>query len=371
VQSIASAGRATHNLPAQPGPLVGREADVARAVERLLRPDVRLLSLVGAGGAGKTRLGIEVAAHAGDAFPDGTHFVDLAPISEPGLFMAALARVLDVRERRERPLFALLQDKLALQQPLLVLDNFEQLLPAAPQLANLLQACPTLKVLVTSRSALRLRWENVLPVPPLTVPNLAKLPELDALAKVPAVALFTQRAQRVDPAFELTQANARAVAELCVRLDGLPLAIELAAARLQVLPPQALLKRLGERLDLVATTNLDQPPRQRTLRAAIDASYDLLSPAEQALFRRLSVFVGGFSLDAIPEVCDADGSLGVDALAGVESLVDKSLLRQERDQLGDADTPRFGMLETIREYALERLADSGERDALRRRHAAY
>ena len=365
-----SARRAAQ-LPAQPGPLVGREADIDRTVEHLLRPDVRLLSLVGAGGAGKTRLAIEVAARVGAAFPDGAHFVDLSPITDTGSLIAAVARVLDIRERRDQPLIELVEDTLAPQQPLIVLDNFEQLLPASAQLARLLEVCPGLKLLVTTRSALHLRWEHVLTVPPLQVPNLEQLPELDALARVPSVALFTQRAQRVYPGFELTRVNARAVAELCVRLDGLPLAIELAAARVHVLPPRALLKRLDERLDLLATTNLDQPRRQRTMRAAIDASYDLLTPFEQALFRRLAVFVGGFPLDAVAEVCDPHGLLGPDPLSGVESLVNKSLLRQESSPHTDLDTPRFGMLETIREYALERLTESGEHDDLRRQHAAY
>jgi predicted ATPase len=325
---------------------------------------------VGAAGTGKTRLAVEVAQHVADEFSDGTYFVDLAPITDPALLGTAIAQATEIREERGRPLLEVLKDNLASRRVLLLLDNFEQLLPAAPQLSELLEACPDLKLLTTSRSALRLRWENVMPVPPLAVPSLASPLGPDNLAQYAAVTLFVQRAQRVDPHFRLTDANAAAVAAICVRLDGLPLAIELAAARSRVLPPEALLSRLGRRLDVLAGSNQDQPVRQRTLRAALDWSYELLPGPEQVLFRRLAVFVGGFALGALAEVCDSDGRLGIDALEGVESLVDKSLLRQERGTT-EGDEPRFGMLETIREYALERLAESGERELIRRRHAEY
>jgi predicted ATPase/DNA-binding CsgD family transcriptional regulator/Tfp pilus assembly protein PilF len=324
--------------------------------KRLEQPDVRLLTLTGPAGTGKTRLAVEAAAQVAEAFAAGAYFVDLAPVFDPALVLSALARVLEIREQGDRPLLEVLEERLATQQTLLLLDNFEQVLAAAPQLSELLQACSELKLLVTSRSALRLRWEHVVSVPPLAMPS--------------AIQLFVERAQRVNPNFSLTAENADAVATVCARLDGLPLAIELAAARLRVLPPLALLSRLGQRLDLLATSAADQPKRQRTLRAALDWSYELLSPAEQAFFRRLGVFVGGFPLSAVNEVCDPDGGLDLDGLSAVESLVDKSLVRQEQMTAAQAE-PRFSMLETMREYALERLRDSGEEDATLRRHARY
>ena len=322
---------------------------------RLEEPDARLLTLTGPAGTGKTRLAIEVANHAAASFADGTFFVDLAPVHDAALVQSAIAKTLDIREERERSLLDVLKERLSTRQTLLLLDNFEQVLGAASQLSELVQACPWLKLLVTSRSALRLRWEQVLAVPPLDVPN--------------AVELFVHRAQRANPEFSLTADNKPAVEMVCVRLDGLPLAIELAAARSRVLPPQALLSRLERRLDVLATTAADRPTRQRTLRAALDWSYELLSEAEQAIFRRLGVFVGGFPLGAVNEVCDPDAGLGLDALGAVESLLDKSLLRQE--PAAAQTEPRFGMLETMREYALERLRESGEEGVTLRRHARY
>jgi predicted ATPase/DNA-binding CsgD family transcriptional regulator len=342
-------------LPAQPGQLVGRGSEVALVRSRLAQTDARLLTLTGVAGTGKTRLAVEVAGQVGGAFADGTYFVDLAPINDPALVPTAIAQALDIREERGGPVLEVLKQQLAARQTLVVLDNFEQLLPAAPQLSELLESCPDLKLLVTSRSALRLRWELVIPVPPL--------------ADVAAVELFVQRAQAADPSFELNASNAATITEICVSLDGLPLAIELAAARTRVLPPHALLSRLGHRLDVLTVPGPDRAARQRTLRAALDWSYELLSPAEQALFRRLGVFVGGFPLSAVAEVCDPDGALGLDPLLGVESLLDKSLIRSETGS-GQAE-PRFGMLETVREYARERLVEAGELDLLRRRHAQY
>ncbi len=357
------------SLPAQPGPLIGREAELELTLELLDREDVRLLTLVGAAGTGKTRLGVAVAEQIAERFSD-TYFVDLAPVTDRALLLTAIAQAMNIREEPSRALLEVLEHHLSSRRVLLLLDNFEQLLAAAPQLSELLQLCPPLTLLVTSRSALRLSWEHVVPVPPLAVPSLASLPDTETLAQIAAVTLFVQRAQRVDPYFRLTPKNAQAIASICVRLDGLPLAIELAAARTRVLPPEALLSRLAHRLDVLAVANQDQPARQRTLRAALDWSYELLSPPTQALFRRLSVFVGGFPLGAVAEVRDPDGALGADPMEAVQSLVHKRLVGLARGA-AEGQEPRFGMLETIREYALERLAESGERDQVRRQHAAY
>ncbi|HET6316620.1 MAG TPA: tetratricopeptide repeat protein, partial [Chloroflexota bacterium] len=367
----AAATRAAvlHALPAQPGALIGRAADLARLRERLLSEDVRLLTLIGPAGTGKTRLAVEVAHELADSFDDGAWFVDLAPVRDPDLVPSAIAETLEVREKRDRPLIETLKDHLANKRVLLLLDNFEQVIPAAPCLADLLRACPELKLLVTSRSALQLRWEHELAVEPLAIPDLTQGLTPETLSRVASVALFLNRTQRVDPEFQLDERNARTVAEICIRLDGLPLAIELAAARTRVLPPSALLSRLGRRLAILNNGPQDQPPRQRTLRAALDWSYELLSPAEQALFRRLSVFVGGFALDAVPEVCDPENflQLELDAVEAVESLVQKSLLHRH----ARGPEPRFNMLETIRDYGREQLDANGERELSRRRHAEY
>ncbi|HEY2595204.1 MAG TPA: AAA family ATPase, partial [Chloroflexota bacterium] len=343
-------------LLAQPGPLIGRSSETAQVVHRLTQTDARLLTLTGVAGTGKTRLAAEVARQVNASFADGTYFVDLAPIQDAALVPTVIAQVLEIREERGRPALDALKLQLATSKTLLVLDNFEQLLPAAPQLSELLQSCPGLKLLVTSRSALRSRWEHIFPVPSL--PNGA------------AVELFVQRAQRVDPSFDLNASNAALITEICATLDGLPLAIELAAARTAVLPPPALLKRLGHRLDVLAAPGSDQPARQRTLRRALDWSYELLTPEEQVVFARLGVFVGGFPLGAVTEVCDPGAALGLDGLSAVESLVDKSLIRREMSGSGQGE-PRFGMLETVREYARERLVEAGELDLMRRQHAQY
>jgi len=360
------------DLPSQPGSLVGRASELAALRERLARPDIRLLTLVGPAGTGKTRLALEAAREVADDFEGGVFFVDLSPLSDAALVLSAIGQALGIREEPDRPYLEVLIRHLSGRgRTLLLLDNFEQLLPAAPRLSTLLEGCASLKLLVTSRSALNLRWEHEFSVLPLEVPNLADLPALPSLARVASVTLFIQRTQRVTSSFELDESNAPAVAEICTRLDGLPLAIELAAARTRVLPPHALLRRLEHRLSLLEGGSIDQPPRQRTLRGAVNWSYDLLSPSEQALFRRLGVFVGGFALDAVREVCDPDGALGIDPLAGIESLIEKSLLRQQRVAVDNDTEPRFTMLETIRAYAVERLIESGEQPLLRRRHATY
>jgi predicted ATPase/class 3 adenylate cyclase len=365
---LKSLDRLPNNLPLQLTPLIGRERETAALQERLLQPHIRLLTLLGPGGTGKTRLALQAAAAVVDAFGDGVFFVNLAPITAPDLVASVIAQTLHVTEAAGQPLVASLSQFLADKQLLLLLDNFEQVTPAAPLVADLLAAAPRLTVLVTSRIALHVAGEQEVPVPPLTVPDPNHLPPLERLGQYEAVRLFIQRAQAVKPEFQLTQANAPAVAEICVRLDGLPLAIELAAARVKLLPPAALLTRLQSRLKLLIGGAQNLPARQQTLRGAIDWSYSLLDPAEQTLFARLAVFMGGRTLDAVEAICNPDGDLPIDSFDGVASLLDKSLLRQEEGTDGE---PRLVMLETIHEYARERLDASGEGEALRHQHLAY
>jgi non-specific serine/threonine protein kinase len=335
--------------------------DIARTRDLLLRADVRLVTLTGPAGTGKTRLAIAVARAVLAEFADGACFVDLAPLSEPGQVVAAIALGLDVREVGAESLLELVQGVVAERDLLLVLDNFEHLLDAALDIATLLDVCPRLRVLATSREPLHLRWEQEAAVPPLAVPDLDRLPPLGELLEVPAVALFVRRAQAMRPELQLEAEDGHAVAELCVRLDGLPLAIELAAARTRILTPAAILARLDDRLDLLRTDLRDAPRRHQALREAIRWSYELLSPYEQSLFCRLAVFVGGCTLDAAATVCGA-------TLDQLTSLLDKSLLRLEEYPDGEV---RFHMLETIRIYALEQLAAHAQADATQRQHTAY
>jgi len=362
--SLKTLDNRPNNLPAQAALLVGREKEIEAVRGRLLRPDVRLLTLTGPGGTGKTRLALQVAAEVLDDFEHGVFFVALAPISDPGLVVPTMAQTLGLKETAGQPLIETLKDYLRDRALMLVLDNFEQVLAAASRVAELLAAGPQLKVLVTSRAVLRVYGEHEFPVPPLTLPDPQRLPPPERLTQYEAVRLFIERALAVKPDFAVTNDNAPAVAEICRRLDGLPLALELAAARIRLLPPQAMLARLERRLPLLTGGARDLPARQQTLRNAIAWGYDLLGPGEQTLFRRLAVFVGGCTLEA----AEAVGGGAVEVLDGIESLVGKSLLRQEEGVGGE---PWFAMLETIREFALERLEESGEAEAIRRQHAAH
>src|SRR6266511_2107684 len=329
--------------------------------ELLADDSVRLLTRAGPGGSGKTRLALHAAAEAVELFPNGVWLVSLEAIDDPALFLPTVAQTLGLYESGDQPLDAAVKEYLAQQRVLLVLDNFEQLLDSARTVSNLLAASPQLKVVVTTRAPLRVAAEHVFSVPPLGLPDPASLPAFEALSQYEAVALFVERAHAVAPAFAITNENAPAVAELCVQLDGLPLAIELAAARVKLLPPQALLARLGQRLELLRGGARDRPERQQTLRATLDWSFDLLSEEERRLFARLSVFAGGFRLDAAEAVCHAE-------LDAVEALLEINLLRSEERPDGE---PRFFMLETIRDYAREQLEHDEESDEVQERHARW
>jgi predicted ATPase/class 3 adenylate cyclase len=377
-----------NNLPRQTTPLVGRERELAETQERLLRPDVRLMTLTGPGGTGKTRLAQQLAAEVLEDFGDGVAYVALAPISDPALVASAIAQALGIVELAGRPLLETLRDYLTDKQLLLVLDNFEHLPSAAPLVGDLLAACPRLKVLVTSRAVLHVYGEHDYAVPPLGLPSRSATPSFEDLAQYEAVRLFVERAQAVKADFVVTARSAPAVAEICHRLDGLPLGIELAAARVRLLPPESMLVRMDRRLPLLTGGARDLPLRHQTLRSAIAWSFDLLGEPEQTLFRRLPVFAGGCTLEAAEAICggwetgvssvaprglesttpDERVLAPVDVLDGVASLLDKSLLREEQHPLGE---PRLLMLETIREYGLELIETSGEAAEVRRRHAVY
>jgi predicted ATPase/DNA-binding CsgD family transcriptional regulator len=353
-----------HNLPAQPNQFIGREREVS-AVKQLLAAN-RLVTLTGTGGTGKTRLSLQVAVELVDAFEDGVCFVPLSAVTDPKLVLPAIANALDVDEVAGRTLLNGVKQTLRSKTLLLVIDNFEHVIAAAPLISDFLQAVPRLKVLVTSREVLHLYGEQEYRVPPLALPNVTCHEAPVILLQYEAVALFLQRAQGVKPDFDLSEENAPAVVEICVRLDGLPLAIELAAARTKLFAPQALLARLDKRLHLLTGGAQDVPARQRTLRSTIDWSYNLLEESEKWLFARLAVFSGGWTAEAAEAVCG--GGLALDVLTGLVSLLDKSLLRQSEDMDGE---PRFFMLETIREYAAEKLAESDEEAAVRCVHVDY
>jgi predicted ATPase/class 3 adenylate cyclase len=353
-----------NNLPIQLTSFLGRERELADITALLDR--ARLITLTGPGGTGKTRLVLQAAAQLADRHPDGVWFVPLAAIRDPELVAPTVAQVLELPERGDRTPVERMLDHLRTRRALLVLDNFEQVVVAAPMMTELLAGAPELAALVTSRTVLHLYGEHEYVVPPLALPDLAHLPDAGPLSQYEAVALFIERASAAKPGFFVTNETARAVAEICVRLDGLPLAIELAAARIKLLTPRAILERLGRRLELLAGRARDVPERQRTLRGAIEWSYDLLEEPDRRLFACLSVFVGGGALEAVEAVGSAVE--GIDALTAIGSLVDHSLVRQSE---GVADEARFGMLETIREFALERSQASGRHAELQRRHAEW
>ncbi|HEX2281849.1 MAG TPA: tetratricopeptide repeat protein [Thermomicrobiales bacterium] len=364
--SLKSLNQQPTNLPTQPTVLIGRERELTTLRTMLSAQETRLVTLVGPGGTGKTRLALQAAAESLENFADGVWWVPLAAVSDPENMAQAIAAPLGIREGPAQPLLESLAAHLRSRQTLLLLDNFEHLRDAAPQIQHLLHSAPGLVVLVTSREPLRLRAEREFPVEPLPLPVAGTAISVEDALAAPAVRLFVERAQARKPAFALDDSNAAAVVAICRRLDGLPLAIELAAARVRILTPAALLARLDQRLSILTGGARDLPERQQTLRAAIAWSYDLLVPPERTLFARLAVFAGGCTLEAAEAVCSAAGGLALDLLDGIDSLVQKSLLRQEEGPGGD---PRFTMLETIREFALERLNELPEADALRQVHA--
>lgn len=356
-------------LPTSLLPPIGREQEVEAICTLLQQPEVRFLTLTGPGGVGKTRLALYIHTKASSFFVDGVCFVSLASVRDADLVLPSIAQALGLNEKLERcsieRVQAIMQDKCLL----LVLDNFEHVAEAAPQLKKLLAVCPHLKILVTSRTVLGLSVEQAYCVTPLALPDLAHLPPHEELAQVAAVSLFLQRARAIRPDFDLTSENAQVIAQICEQLDGLPLALEMAATRMKLFSPQSLLTRLDNRLSLLTSGTRDAPERQQTLRKTMEWSYCLLTHDEQHLFRLLSVFAGGCSLHAIEAINDATDKQGETLLDAVASLINQSLLQRE-SQIGDEEQ-RFTMLETIREYALEGLQQSHEEEPIRQAHAEY
>jgi predicted ATPase/class 3 adenylate cyclase len=358
------------NLPIQPNPLVGRQPELQSIAQMLRSGEVRLLTLTGIGGTGKTRLALQAAADLLAAFPDGVFFAPLDQVADPALVAFAIAQALSLEQSGNQSIEKSLQTHLRERRTLLVLDNFEHLLPAAALVSELLAACPQLKIMVTSREGLRLRNEREFPVNPLPLPDPLHSPPPDQLAQFASVALFIQRAQAARPDFTLNSATAPAVAEICAFLDGLPLAIELAAARVRMFSPQALLARLKAQpnLQLLSAGPRDQPARQQTLQNTLAWSYNLLNTDEQSLFRRLGVFAGGFTPEAVEAVCYPGGDQSEDIFTELTSLMEKSMLRRSED---GADQNRLSMLFILRQFAVGLLEQAGELPAYRQAHAAY
>ena len=356
-----------NNLPIQLTTLIGRERELG-ALAKLLRAALpRLVTLTGPGGTGKTHLALQAGADLIDDFPHGVYFVALASVADADLVPATIAQALGVRETGGVPMAETLATWIGEKQLLLILDNFEQLVAAAPGVADLLSGCPKLKLLVTSRATLHVGGEQEFPVEPLRLPDARRREPLESLTQYAALQLFIQRAADVKPGFTVTNENAPAVAGICHRLEGLPLAIELAAVRIKILPPEALFARLESRLPLLAGSRRDVPERQRTMRGAIAWSFDLLSPPEQRLLGRLAVFRGGWTLESAEAVCNVDGSVAIDVLDGIASLADSSLVRGN----DEAGGPRFSMLETVREFAHEVLVERDEVSAIQAAHCAH
>ncbi|MGZ3618125.1 MAG: LuxR C-terminal-related transcriptional regulator [Ktedonobacteraceae bacterium] len=365
--SISNSQATRENLPRQLTTFIGREREVNAVLTIFQRPEVCLVTLTGTGGIGKTRLGLKIAAELLDVFADGVYFVSLASISDPDLVIPTIAEALGIREVGDRILLDLLQAYLQDKSILLLLDNFEQVITASVQVADLLVACPHLKIVVTSRAVLHVQGEQEYPVPPLTVPDPKYKSDHKTLSQYESVALFLQRAQAALPDFQMNETNAGIIAKVCMQLEGLPLAIELAAARIKLLPPKALLTRLEHRLRILTGGSRDVPARQQTLRNTIAWSYHLLDKQEQRLFRRISIFVGGCTLEAVETVCYENQQEALSTLDEIASLIDKSLL----EQVGSEGEARLMMLETIREFGLECLHESGEAEKIQNAHVRY